>query len=494
MVQEAAVAPFSALDEQRRGQAMARFAVLRPHLDEGVPLIRAATESGVPVRTAERWLARYRQGGLIGLARPTRRDAGARRVHPDLIALMEGMALKRPRSSAAAIHRRVSTVAKAQDWCVPSYGTVYSLIAALDPGMVTLAQDGPAAFRDRFELVHRHRAAAPNALWQADHTMLDLLILDETGKPARPWLTTVVDDHSRAIAGYSVFLGAPCVLNTCLALRHAIWRKADPAWPVCGIPDVLYVDHGSDFTSQHLDQVAASLRFNIVYSAIGRPQGRGKVERLFGTFNTELLPELPGHLAGSKPATPPRLSLAELDQAIGAFIAGTYHARPHSEIGDTPLDAWRGCGFLPRSPESLEDLDLLLVMLAKPRCVRRDGIHFQGLRYIDPLLAAYVGETVTIRYDPRDLSEVRVFHGHQFLCRAVSKDHPGEAFTLKDIEAARRAHRRALRATINERVARVADFLPAQGQTPKPIPPAKQPQPSPAARRPRLRLYREDDP
>ena len=281
------------------------------------------------------------------------------------------------------------------------------------------------------------------------------------------------------------------MLNTCLALRHAIWRKADPAWPVCGIPDVLYVDHGSDFTSQHLDQVAASLRFRIVYSAIGCPQGRGKIERLFGTFNTELLPELPGHLAGSKPATPPRLTLAELDRAIGAFIAGTYHARPHSETGETPLAAWRGSGFLPRSPESLQDLDLLLVMLAKPRCIRRDGIHFQGLRYIDPVLAAYVGETVTIRYDPRDLSEVRVFHGHQFLCRAVSKDHAGEAFTLKDIEAARRAHRRALRTTINERVARVADFLPTQAELPRPA--AVLTQPRPAVSRPKLRLYREDD-
>ena len=38
--------------------------------------------------------------------------------------------------------------------------------------------------------------------------MLDLLILDEGGNPARPSLTTVVNDHSRAIAGYGVFLGA----------------------------------------------------------------------------------------------------------------------------------------------------------------------------------------------------------------------------------------------------------------------------------------------
>jgi putative transposase len=35
-----------------------------------------------------------------------------------------------------------------------------------------------------------------------------------------------------------------------LALRQAIWRKEDPRWIVCGIPDVLYTDNGSDFTSQ----------------------------------------------------------------------------------------------------------------------------------------------------------------------------------------------------------------------------------------------------
>ena len=42
--------------------------------------------------------------------------------------------------------------------------------------------------------------------------------------------------------------------------------------------------------------------------------------------------------------------------------------------------------------------------------MRRDGIRFQGLRYVHPTLAAFVGEAVTIRYDPRDLSEIRLFH------------------------------------------------------------------------------------
>ncbi|OXJ06543.1 Mu transposase C-terminal domain-containing protein [Burkholderia sp. AU6039] len=163
---------------------------------------------------------------------------------------------------------------------------------------------------------------------------------------------------------------------------------------------MLYVDHGCDLSSLHLDQVAAELRIELVYSAIGRPQGRGKVERLFGTLNTELLPDLPGYLWGGKPATSPRLSLSELDAAIGTFIIGTYHGRVHGETGVMPLRAWLGDGWLPRMPDSLEALDELLVMVAKPRVVHRDGIHFQGLRYLDPTLAAFVGEPVTIRYDP----------------------------------------------------------------------------------------------
>jgi putative transposase len=182
------------------------------------------------------------------------------------------------------------------------------------------------------------------------------------------------------------------------------------------------------------------------------------------------------------------VSLSDLDQAVTDYITGTYNVRIHREIRQTPLDAWRGKGFLPRLPESLEELDLLLVMHAKPSTVRRDGVRFQGLRYGNATLAVYVGEAVTIRYDPRDLSEIRIFHHNQFLCRAVSEEHACEVLTLKDIQAARRAYRQSLRTTINERVARVSDYLPAPGK-----PKSEDPKPSKGQPRIKLRLYQEGD-
>ena len=150
------------------------------------------------------------------------------------------MVLRKPRTSVAAIHRKITALAAKRNWTPPSYGSVYGIIRHMDPAMVTLAQDGPAAFRDRYELLYRHRAVCPNAIWQADHTLLDVMVLNATGDAVRPWLTIIMDDYSRAIAGYTLVSGAPTTLQTALALRQAIWRKQNATWPVCGIPDVLH--------------------------------------------------------------------------------------------------------------------------------------------------------------------------------------------------------------------------------------------------------------
>ena len=85
----------------------------------------------------------------------------------------------------------------------------------------------------------------------------------------------MIDDYSRAVAGYFLSFEDPSALHTSLALRQAIWRKEDPRWIVCGIPDVLYTDSRSDFTSQHLEQVSADLKIRRVFSIPGKPRGQG---------------------------------------------------------------------------------------------------------------------------------------------------------------------------------------------------------------------------
>ena len=288
------------------------MSVLGPHVFDGVPLTLAADMAGVPLRTAQRWLAAYTAEGAAGLARSPRSDrAKRRRIPAELVTLIEGWALRRPPPRVAEVHREAVRVAAERGWPSPSYPVVRRIITGLDRGLVALAHGGSNTYRDDFELVLRRESAHPNDLWQADHTELDIMVLDETGKPARPWLTVVLDDRSRAVAGYTVFLGDPSAWQTALALRQAIWRKTDPAWPVCGLPAALYCDNGADFTSTHIAQVCADLKVQLIHSTPGKPRGRGKIERFFGTITTELLPTLPGHIPPSnhgKPVTAPALT------------------------------------------------------------------------------------------------------------------------------------------------------------------------------------------
>src|SRR4029450_9716723 len=164
MDQEQDIAPaLAALTEAQRQEAMARFVVLRSHLNEGIPLSEVARTAGVPLRSVQRWLARYRAAGLVGLVRAQRSDMGNRKLPAELVAWIEGMALRKPRPSIAAMHRQMTALATQRNWTPPSYSSVYGIVRRSSPAMVTLAQEGPAAFRNRYELIHRHCADCPNA-------------------------------------------------------------------------------------------------------------------------------------------------------------------------------------------------------------------------------------------------------------------------------------------------------------------------------------------
>ena len=479
------------LPEPDRAAALTRFRILRPHLEDGVPLARVARDQGLELRTLQRWLRAYRQQGLAGLTRKVRRDRGRRELPTPLVGLIEGLALRSPRPTAATVHRQAVRVSEEQGWPAPSYSTVYAVMRRLAPALTTLAHEGLTAYANAFDLIHRRTASGPNEVWQADHSPLDLWVLDHLGRPARPWLTVVMDDYSRAIAGYALNLSAPSAHQTALALRQAIWRKGEAGWQVCGIPNVFYTDHGSDFTSRHLEQVAADIKMQLVFSIAGQPRGRGKIERFFGTVNQLFLATLPGYTPpGTAPPAVPTLTLSELETRFRSFIVADYHRRVHGETGTSPEARWVASGFLPRLPESLEQLDLLLLTVASPRKVHPDGIHFQGMRYLDPILAAYVGEAVTIRYDPRDLAEVRVYYGDTFVCRAICPDLADQTIALKDLIRARTERRRALRGILTDREQLVATYLAVH--QPPPVPPASVPPAAGLPPAPRLKRYRNE--
>ena len=123
----------------------------------------------------------------------------------------------------------------------------------------------------------------------------------------------------------SLYWSITSSMRTALALRQGIWRKGHPHWHICGIPEVLYTDNGSDFTSNHLEQVAVDLKIRLVFSTPGKPQGRGRSERFFRTVNAMFLCELDGCIRRRRHK--PRLSLQRFEEIFQTFLLETYHRR-----------------------------------------------------------------------------------------------------------------------------------------------------------------------
>ncbi len=93
--------PLADLSELQRTQAYTRFTIIRPALEDGISQAHLARIHNIPASTIQRWVSRYREKGIAGLADAERSDKGkSRRLQQDVIALEERLAFQGPRSSA----------------------------------------------------------------------------------------------------------------------------------------------------------------------------------------------------------------------------------------------------------------------------------------------------------------------------------------------------------------------------------------------------------
>lgn len=444
--------------------ALERYKIIEPFLLRQATLQQISKKTQVAVRTLYNWVSAFKTRGLEGLTPKPRIDKGRHRATDGEIAdVIRGMSLRTPPVPISAIHRTVKGICEKNGWRVPSYDVVHELVSEIPPHLKTLAHEGVKAYKHAFGLIHRFEAERPNEIWQADHAMLDILILDSKKVPRKPWLTVIVDDYSRSVPGYFLGFDPPSSIRIALALRQAIWRKKDQNWLICGIPEKLYSDCGSDFMSKHIEQVAIDLKFETIQTEPNEPQGKGKCERIFQTITSMFLCTLPGyapeaHVATAKAA----LTLEQLDERFKAWLVSEYLVRKHSETGAAPKDRWESYPFVPRLPESLDELDLLLLTVGKVRRVQRDGIRFSGFRYSDIALSGHVGEDVTIRFDPRDLSEIHVYLEDRLICRASCDDLSGKRLSLKEVIHARNHEAKEHKQRLNELLATAEKHAPTE--------------------------------
>jgi putative transposase len=322
--------------------------------------------------TLDRWIRAYRVGGFDALVPAPRQVTHG--TPGRVLELAVALRREQPARTAAQIHRIIVE----SEGRAPAARTIQRHLAAAG-----LPWKGGQTAR----ALGRFEAETPNELWTGDALHGPLI----DGR--RVFLFAFIDDHSRLLTGYR-WAAREDVLNASRALRAGITAR--------GLPATVYVDNGSPFVSGQLLRACAVLGIRLIHSRPGRPEGRGKIERVFRTIREQALVELEDH---------PPASLEDLNTVFQAWVEQVYHQRVHSETGQTPLERFLAAGP-PRVPS--ENALSEAFRWSERRTVSKTGtVGLHGNSYeVDPELA---GRQVDLVFDPLELTEVevRVDGGHR---------------------------------------------------------------------------------
>jgi len=343
-------------------------------------------------RTLRRYLKRFREKGLRALGRKKRTDAG------------------KPRLVSALMLKRAEELLQ-QNPC-RSVPMLLKLLAQ-EPGLEGQAKKiSPSTLylhlrKAGHELRHhrsppsrtlyqRFQADFPNQLWQGDARNGIALPHPHNPKKRRmTYLFAWVDDFSRKI------MEARYYWDEKLPRMEDCFRRATLRW---GLPESLYCDNGRVYISRHFLLVATDLGMKKIHHPAYCAWCKGKVENVMKSlkrFQSEAA------VAGLK-------TLEELNATVAAWIEVEYNGKIHSSSGETPNERW-GKNLAKRPPKRITDLDAfgaLFLWRAQRSIDKFATIRFQSNCY--RIHGLPVGSCVELRYNPFDLSEVKVYHQGAF--------------------------------------------------------------------------------
>ncbi|WP_079921024.1 DNA-binding domain-containing protein [Martelella mediterranea] len=211
----------------------------------------AREEYGIPHSTLFRLVARFRKTQRISSLKPKKRGTkeGVTRLYPRtervIAEQVDDFWLKKERPSFAALLRRIREVCLAEGLSAPARRTVQRRVSELIPISAARKRGEREIEAASTPSPGQLSVAKPNALWQIDHTIVDVIVVDEQYRQpiGRPVLTIAIDVCTRMVAGFHLSLEAPSRTSVGLCLLHAVYDKTawldergiEIPWPIAGV-------------------------------------------------------------------------------------------------------------------------------------------------------------------------------------------------------------------------------------------------------------------
>jgi putative transposase len=250
----------------------------------------------------------------------------------------------------------------------------------------------------------------------------------DTKENRRLWLYVIIDCATRIVLSIHL-CGSPTGNNAVLALSRAykdktLFAKAAgcrSTWhQKTGIMSI-FPDQGVAFRSIRFRSCVADLEASLEFGPGGNPQLRGRMERLFGTFSQQIIPDLSGAIPPDwkdkdhdDPQADAALTDDDLAKIIIRYIVDAYHHEPQEGLnGETPFECWERLTSKTGYQRMPGRLDILVATgLRGTRDASGRGIDVNRTPYACPELFQFYKDspdkTVEFAMDPEDIGHIAV--------------------------------------------------------------------------------------
>ena len=178
----------------------------------------------------------------------------------------------------------------------------------------------------------------------------------------------------------------------------------------------MVVDNGSSFVNPDFKAALSDLGIGYEVLPAGVPKLRSRIERVFRTLGTMLMPFLTGRTFGNPqergdyPADQNVVHTADsIVEVMVRFVVDAYHHRPHRGLEyATPADTWdRLMGLYGHSPAKSPHVLRHFLGIPLKRQIGRHGVLVCGIAYTSRNLAAFFqrrgAQQIDLRIDPEDM-------------------------------------------------------------------------------------------
>lgn len=301
--------------------------------------------------TLERWLYRYKKGGLEALRPAPRSDRGrARELTAEQRDLLLDIRREHRAASVPLILHTLVAEGRLEKGAV-SAATLRRLY--VENGLDRIAARDGTGPKTRL----RWQAEHPGALWHSDVCHGPSLLVGKEYKPMR--IHAILDDASRFI----VALEAQHTERELDMLRLMV-----RALRQYGAPDALYLDNGATYRGDTLRVACGRLGISLLHAKPYDPEARGKMERFWRTLREQCL----GFI--SKDST-----LHDVNVRLWAWLGQHYHVAPHAGLlGACPSAVWARAEERPIDPVDDQRLREALTVRERRRVRRDTTISIEG--------------------------------------------------------------------------------------------------------------------